>query len=184
MGARIPKMLERLLQIQLSLRTFITLCVAVGLTAGLLIRWQLLRPTYQTKRRTIDGFIVQALWVRRQGRDEFLYPLGIPDGVTSHGGASLAPDGVHADMNRSSKYPGRKYWIALKSGGAPNARPIDVDPSYPPLTPDQFSNLEQTALWKDFLRPALVFETVGFARPAVCPTTFHGLPLASSRSSG
>ena len=160
MSRRIPTMPERLLmKFRVGLRGFLVLCIVLGSAIGLSVRWWLALPVYYEQNKTVDGFRVQTLWERRRDRHKLLYLLSCPDG-DRHSAVKLKPNGVFLFTNQSEGRPER-YWVYVNSGGSGNVRPV-VDA--PPLTPGEFAEIENTSLWKEHLRPALVYESQQFDR--------------------
>jgi len=98
---------------------------------------------------------------RRLGRCELLYLLAWPDG--NRHGLRLTPEGIIIfDVNVSKRHPDCRYWVYVSSAGGPCVRPVEVDPSCPPVAPADLAELEQSRLWTEFFRPALIEESQRF----------------------
>jgi len=156
---RIPTTLERILPVRFGLGELLVLCAVLPAAIGFGVRWWLALPVYYVETKSVDGFLVESLWVRRRDRHEMLYLLVWPDG-DRHATFRLKPDGIYLFTNWSKGHPER-YWVYVNSRGSGGVRPVV---NAPPLTPAEFARIEDTSLWKDHLRPALVYESQQFDR--------------------
>ena len=172
----------------IGLRGFLILCIIVGASTGMIIRWTLQQPAYMFRSQTVDGFTLSSMWVRRGNAEKLVYLLAFPDGNKYGGGSTTQrgaravqgvaqhPEGIFVNGNNATQQrPGRLYWVYTNNTGQGNVRPLNVRL---PLTPDDFQTIEQTTLWTDHLRPALVLESQRFDEWFL---EKYGSPNATSR---
>jgi hypothetical protein len=188
MAQRIPATVQRIFPLQLGLRGFLILCLILGASAGFIIRRGLQTPRYIIRSQKVEGFNLSSMWVRRGTAEEIVYLLAFPDGnkygggSTNHpgdrpnqSGVAMHPEGIFVyGKNVTQERPAR-YWVYMNGSGQGNVRPVAAEYD---LKLDEWSNLEGTPLWSDYLRPALVLESKQFDRWWV---ETRGTPRPTSR---
>lgn len=168
---------HRVFRWQFSLRMFLVLCAIVGCAIGLIIQWQR-APTFCCDSRFVDGFEIQAMWMRQMGEeDRLVYLLAFPHGNRYGGGTSLQAFGqpgsgvtahplgpfIHG-TNARLQHPACRCWVYVNSVNGGDARPIEDDGMDGFVNRSHLQRLEATDFWKNCLRPALIRETQAFGR--------------------
>jgi len=150
---------------QFRLRAFVVLCLFIGASAGLTIRWWLTRPHYALIGLQIEQFNVWGMWARRGGKEELLYLLVFPNRGGSTG-IEMQSEGIFVNGTNVLKKQPSRYWVYTDSSGQGNVRPIEVNYN---LKRDDWLKLRQTTLWSEHLRPAIVLEServrIGISSP-------------------
>ncbi len=164
----------RLLRLQLGLRGFLLLCTAIGATVGIYLRASLEKePNGGLQLWQLDGFTIYTRWNGQSDKRTLGYLLAFPDFGPNDSEHSLRLSGrgvflvgepketAFHSRNLLASRPGCKYWVGV---AVPELGVRPIEGSFPRVPLLDYDAFENSVLYNEYIRPALIEESQRFDR--------------------